>query len=733
MVNRKNRRSLLPWHQRLAAALLGNLQMTLAGMILLIIASVLLCSRGCGSGGNSPEREPAANTKPPSSKPVTATLTVARSADTSSEAEQPPAATEQPPAVAKAEPTTKVTPKAAVRPGDLADWKEEDYQSALRDADPRLPAALGYYGEHFAGDEDAAEFLAKFLELSDAEPAASVVTQAAAMMQGPGSVSSRKRIPNLTETVIAALDINGTPRARQTIESALATAVDGTRKTGNKRQVAAAALKVLAARPGPGTEELFLRIIAAPEQTTTRNAVSDDSTKFQTTALEAVHTDASESLSVRLAEWMIATKMSKTLRDQISDSLKEIRPENLIAQIMLYQSDRPSRATHEWLEHATAAYSSGGLGRLLGIPPPEHQDTALTKTIAAMDVYRLAERLWAPEMAEVLDRRLAELSTLEEGAPLVTLASTIPNPTVRASLLRTLARHWDETPSSLTLLRAVEGTRNSGPQAASVGGFQMWSGAGPPVSTGGPHAACSQLGESGKMDVIVEPGFVALVKMLRRDDRPESATGKNTAARSGSRDSATARPPKKLADLQEDKKRREQVGQQWMDFSRTVVQSTCRRLCAAARAKQVAGNGTNSTPDDLDLPFELHPGAQLSQTYRLDWPEDVGTAMAAAPILKVRYVRIEQRAVPRKVLAYYRRRASNFKEHGLASGSWIDSINIDREQGRTRSIDVLVAKANTTVLGPPDQEQEITVDLLIVECEGISKPTPVSSDRRDER
>jgi len=58
--------------------------------------------------------------------------------------------------------TRKVT--KPIRPNDVADWKRDDYYSAKRDNDPRLVAAVGYLGEHFAGNQSAAELLARLLE-----------------------------------------------------------------------------------------------------------------------------------------------------------------------------------------------------------------------------------------------------------------------------------------------------------------------------------------------------------------------------------------------------------------------------------------------------------------------------------------------------------------------------------------------------------------------------------------
>jgi hypothetical protein len=386
----------------------------------------------------------------------------------------------------------------------------------------------------------------------------------------------------------------------------------------------------------------------------------------------------------------------------------------------------------EWLEREIVERNSGGLGRLLGIPAPEQQDAVLAKPVAPAGVHRLAERLWNHKSAAVLDRRLTAVATLEEGAMLVTIASTIPNAAVRAALLRTLERHWDETPKSLTLLNAVPAVNTSASQGASKTGFDVRSGSGAAslsLGAGGAYANRTANSGNGRMDVLAEPGFVTLLKALRRNDRPEFAAGKDASSRARGYHPSTAPYPKKLVEAQNDKKRQEKVGQQWMDFSRVIAQATCRRLCAAARAKQSDQGGDNSTADDANLPFKLHPNAKIVASYRLDWPDDLHGKIAAPPVLRVRYVRIEQKVAPASVFAFYRRQVPNAKEHALADGGWIDSIIIDKEQNRARSVDVLVARANKSVLTPPDQEQELNLDILAIECEGVVRPSAAPAGR----
>ena len=559
-----------------------------------------------------------------------------------------------------------------LRPKDVADWKREDYENAAREGDPRLVAAVDYLGTHFAGKESAAEFLLKLLQ----PPPINLFADGALR---PAATTN----PKLSEAVVAALVANGTPRARQILEGL----VEGTPKTANASLVAMAAMKTLYARPGQESEDLLVRVITAQNYNGTDDPAANDAVKLRSAAMGLVRLTASESLAIRLAKCMLAPETSKTLYDQLWVVLKEPRPENLAAQIILYQSDRLDQATHDRLEAWIVAYSSSALRCLSDIPSPPQPKGTLTKTIPATDSYRLAQRLWSSDVAAVIGRRLEAVESLDKASPLVALASTLPQATVRAALLRTLERHWDEGPRGLTMLRATE-------------------------------------------DVTAEPGFVALVKLLRREDYAELLPGRDMPGHNGNRRSPARLGAKKTADLQKIKQHEDQAGQQWMQFSQDTVRAVCRRLYAAAWAERNARNGAEPTEDDAELPFELNAGARVVAAYHRNWPEDLGGKIDAAPRLRVRFVRVEQKAAPLRVVAYYRRQFPGALEHALdGGGRWIDSILVDKQRACTRSVDVLVAKASKSALGLPNQEMELTVDILTVECEEIVQHNPVLANQ----
>ena len=63
--------------------------------------------------------------------------------------------------------------------------------------------------------------------------------------------------------------------------------------------------------------------------------------------------------------------------------------------------------------------------------------------------YRLASELWGAEMAKLVQSRLARVSSLENDAPFVLLASTLPLDSTRTALQTTLRDRWNDGPDGL--------------------------------------------------------------------------------------------------------------------------------------------------------------------------------------------------------------------------------------------------------------------------------------------
>jgi hypothetical protein len=657
-----------------------------AGGFVTLVALAGLWVGGCGGCGSRPDVNQAGPSRPVGKK-VAAKLSVkganpaAFQPATDAVPPPPPPPTAgisfrapAPTVVGRQGPETQnpAKGKKSGRPNDVADWKREDYEAAARENDPQLLAAVGYLGAHFAGKETAAEFLLKLLQPSSADPFAENAARTTATTNA-----------KLSEAVVAALAANGTPRARQILESL----VNGTPKTTDPSAAAVAALKTLAARPGPDSDDLLVRVMTAPSRDEPDDLTADGAARLRSAAMALVRSAGSESLRVRLAGSMVARETSPALYDRLWSLLKEPRSENLAAQLILYQSDRTGQATRGWLEPRAVAYSSSTLGWLMGRPSPGQPKGVLANNVPAANPYRLAERLWSLDFAATIQRRLEEVEALDKASTLMALAGTLPQAAVRAALLRTLERHWDEGPAGLKMLRGDE-------------------------------------------DLTVDPGFVVVVKRLRRDEPARPLAGKNASEHNGSHHGPPRLGTKKAAEIQTAKQHEEEVGQQWMEFSRDVVQALCRQLYAADSAQRSVAGGADRTADDADLPLELFSGSRVVAAHRLDWPEDLGGRIAAGPRLRVRYVRIQQRAVPLKMLGFYRRQLPGGDDRPLSGGGrWLDNVVVDKQHASMRSVDVLLTKASKSAVGLPNQELELNVDILTVECEAVAKQDSALADR----
>ncbi len=560
-----------------------------------------------------------------------------------------------------------VRTKHSNRPKELADWKRDDYYNARREGNPQLVMAVAYLGGHFAGKPSAAELLIRLLEAPSAGGGPD-----AARRGGRGTDA------NLMEAIVAALAVNGTPLAWQTIDQLASENL----KTSDNQAAAAAALKTLLSRPSQDNEDSLLRAVALAGQPRPAGRDSADVKKQHDILVDLLKSSASTSLRLRLANYMIVPETPQTWYDQLWTFLQDPRPENLAAQNVLYRSDRPDAAAKRLLEQRLIAGSGAAVGRLLGtIPPPERQPAG--GTMAAADPYAVAEQIWNPSLASAIERRLAVIDSLEQGASLLLLASTIPGERLRAAVVRTFKMHREEDPKPLEAARAAE-------------------------------------------KIIPEPGFLLAAKVLPRKDAAALGGG-NGPDRGGVPHAPAGKGPKtpktaKAKALREAKQQREHITQQWLKFAENLLRAMCQQFRAAAGTPAEGSSPAGAGSDAKDVPLKLHSPADVVAAYRADWPEGLAGKPAGLAIspLRVRYVRIEQQARPLTVLAYYRRQLPDCEEHRIEQGIWLDAMSATGEGGAARSVDVLITKANKNLPALADQEQRIIVEVLAIECAGIA-------------
>lgn len=657
------------------------------------------CSSGGGSAGNLSEAEieerrkaslendmeeaprpptppPAIAVKPPAPPPTPLTPPPTTRAQGEEDGD---GTTPSPTLVAKPVRSGDVAkPGCSARPENVANWKRADYYSAQRDSDPRLIDAVRHIEKHFSDNEKAAELLAKLLESSDKRPATSTSDD-----DGVSPAGATTAMP-LTKAIVEALVANRTATAKQAIERILEHSINT-----NDQLAAAAVFKTLLGHPNVENEELLVRLL-----TTTNGQDLDSATvgvrdKVRSATISIIASSASESFRIRLAKAMIAPETPQSAYDQLWDCLKQPRPENSAAQMVIFQSDRPDTKTLESLAQSFTVQRAEVVGRLMGLRPSRQQEGDLRQDANIANPYRAAERFWTPDGCVAIQQRLSMLTTLADGARLVWLASTIPNPSMRVTLLRTLERHWDQGPKGL-------------------------------------HAS------DPATRLIREPGFVVLLKTLPHRDAAKGAPGKDLARLSAGdpdadspdgsasgRAGALSSPRSAKTAKMEVKRRQEQTAQEWAEFSHAEVAALCQRLHAVAKGKQAGAGGVEWNADDVNLPFKPHPRATIVAAYQLNWPEDLKGKLDSAPWLRVRYVRIEQKAQPGRVLAYYRRQLPNAAERPIPNGLWLDTLETLKEEQKSRSIDVFLTKASASVPGLLDQEQELTVEILTVECTAL--------------
>jgi hypothetical protein len=656
-------------------------RLALSGLIVVAAALLLLVARGCGCGRSAtaaaakPSETAAGKTKTPAgkSKPKKEWMDDCPEPPNwgkEDETPKPAAVAAKPPPLPlprakrasddddEAAPPSRV--KKPVRPNDVADWKRDDYYSAKRDGDPRLTAAVAWLGERFAGHQSAAELLTRLLELGADDPFGETARRRAPAPD-----------PKLTEAIVAALAVNGTPLATETLQRLVA----GKLSTADNQLAAVAALKALSGRSQRERDDLLFRVVTASPPSAEADRPTIDPQKLRATALELVKSRASEPLRLRLAQYAVEPQTPQPLCDQLWDCLKEPRTENLASQIVFYRSDRLDEKTRQSLEEQFTLQSATALGRLLGVPSANDRRPASDVAAAATDSYRAAELLWGDDFAATVAARLRTVDGLAHGGRLLRLAAAIPSQTMRVALVQTLNKYWEDGPRGLET------------PAPGDGAFQ-------------------------------EPGFLLVLKKLpHRDVAPLAARAPKQRGEGAAQSSAKAA---KFAAARKAKQRQDELSQQWMTYSENLVQATCRRLYAAAVTPAAAG-GRPKAEDAADLPLKPHPNAEVAASYRVNWPADL-TGRSPGPAispLRVCYVRIEQRARPAALLAYYRRQLPNCNEHGDQHGIWLDAFATDKQRGAARSLDVLITKSNKDAPLVPGEEQQLIVEILSVEVESV--------------
>lgn len=513
-------------------------------------------------------------------------------------------------------------------PEKFTDWTEKEFLLAKSAGDRRLAPALQDYIQRAKGTESDVKLYVALLRSSSQVPVQPVHSD------DDNPRQRRTASSGLPETLVAALAANGTASARETLRQLLA----GDLKTDDERATTTAVLRTLAERPGQDNEELLYQVLAAPDKLRPPGQGSVNADTLQATACDLVRRSAGGPFRVRIANAAVSAATPDVFRKRLRAIVEQPDPRNTEAQIVLYQGgalDGPARAA---MDKRLAGISGEALASLLGIPNK-------TATIAEADLLRQAgARLWSEPFASWLAQQPQRIESMEEGAPLLTLAATVPSERVRVKLQRTLERYVDAGPSAL----------------AKTG-----------MTT----------------NVVTEPGFLVALKSVERYLRQ---SGRGDSARSA----AAIRSEEAKKQLLQRQEQREETAREWNEFSESVLRAWCRRLHAAAtNGGPQSGSSGEVTPSPIKLAFRTHADgdeAQMAGAYRFDSAGASGDGRTdRLDYLQIRYARVEGRTRISRLVEFYRRQL-DCEVWSVDDGVWLDCLLADPSSGRRRSLDVLI-------------------------------------------
>ncbi len=465
----------------------------------------------------------------------------------------------------------------------------------------------------------------------------------------------------LVRAVTAALAANNTAAAGKSLCDLFATEFSGAERLSTADIVLTALLR----RDSPENEQAVLKILTASLPTAGKAQDEQQSDSLRQKMVAIVRANGSARMRKMLANAVLEQTVSALPGKQYLPMLCEPNPLNLEAQVLIYQSEQTDNATRAKLEKQFASTGRDALEAFLGFPaqqpanPPPAPDWH----------FSVGAVLWGPPFTDILNLQQQALTALTERPASVSLAAAIPSNAMRTNFQRTVSRHWQEGPQAI---RAM-GVADKG---------------------------------------LVEPGFLAVLKSLARENRARS-----------SQPLRPAKPIKQSLDAEQDSDERMKSTSEtdWNKLIEELVRDYCRRCHMAALARAAAAYRNGVVPSlevrAADSPVPPYPNSTVNAAYRFDWPDEHVSRLPqlADDILQVYYLRIEERTKPARLATYYRRQVKSCIEHPLPDGLWLDGLTEMKKEDRTRSIDVLITRAKTGATPPANEEQELTVEILCIE------------------
>ncbi len=430
------------------------------------------------------------------------------------------------------------------------------------------------------------------------------------------------------------------------------------------KNASAFAVALLLKNDSPDDDETLLSALLGAF-VTQRVADDENSVRIvvpQTGILEIVRKGASTRFRKRIASTVLDSETRSPAMIQALAMLCELRPENVETQIDIYQNKNADSKTRALLEKQFAAICRDAMqSRFSRMAQASAKGAFSTEALP-----QAAERLWSESFTGFLDLQFKDLAKLSSRPTAALLAASIPSPSMRVDLRQILSRHWSEGPGAFRFDAASDG-------------------------------------------LIVEPGFLLTLKGAVRENQSKTLTAKpvklTKAAKNPDADVEDRPTPVSGADWNKF------VEDVVMNLNRCGYRGAMDRITDAYRA----GERVEEEIESNELPFKPHPQGKTVAVHRFDWPpEESEGKTSSGETLRLRYVRIEQKAKPDRLLSYYRRLVKSAVERPTAGGLWFDGFFDLKKEGRSQSIDVIVSRANAGAF-VMNEDQELTVEILVVE------------------
>ncbi|MCE5268829.1 MAG: hypothetical protein LLG00_13190 [Planctomycetaceae bacterium] len=648
----------------------------------------------------------------------------ARIAAKPSQSLQPTAATPKKDVPTAAAPSKPLT-------DDFTKWQGENWTRARRENHPKLRDAVVYLGgKKFSGNPRVAVGLSNLLKPVDSGKSQEKSAEKTPTAPNPppsagglkpfvigGTPSAGVAAPGgaagpvtLVDAIITALGNNGTKAAQDTIREVLA----GTFPTDDDRVAVEAAIRAVVAHPSPGNDALLVQLILTPENVRAAGHQGAWPPKeLQAKAFEMAKPSLSSKQRTAIAGAVV--KGGAVDPEQpVHKFLLDESPLNCGAQILLYQNAKQEMKAK--LERQLLNYSSLAMARYLGVADPEGSGAAGPggNASSAMTVRpsgefptlrigespeqkkplgdaagqppkasdkelaaELASQLWTKEFLRLFESELGR-SSLDAQAQLLLLASTIPQASTRTQVLNALSKRVNAKSSE-------EPT---------------------PLET------------AGLVDkVVTDPAIVLTIKTLRKD--------------------AAAKNPRPASD----KSKKGEVDKKWQELSRKMAEAWCKRLSAAAKAKEANRSGGDAATPVLPSGWRIGPNATVKAAYHLAWPDEAPPELAKLNLghLELYYLRIEERGKLKRITERYQVQAGAKPPDVHVDGStWIDRVGAaPGDKDRRRSIDVLIANPQGTPAAQPgmsfgkpergkvergkvEADADLTIEVLVIEVKDLA-------------